>query len=64
MLWPPMQLLKRLREKSIRFVQQVRTLSRSAARAVKPWRRQAILDEAEAERLDRIRNPSKYLGKS
>jgi len=26
-------------------------------------RRQAVLNVAEAERLDRIRNPSKYLGK-
>jgi hypothetical protein len=31
--------------------------------AFKQNRQQAVLNVAEAERLDRIRNPSKYLGK-
>ncbi len=31
--------------------------------AVRQRRRQVILDGNEVERLDRIRNPSKYLGK-
>jgi hypothetical protein len=31
--------------------------------AVKQWRRQTVVNEREAERIDRIRNPSKYLGK-
>ena len=31
--------------------------------AVQQRRQQAILNEREAERLDRIRNPAKYLGK-
>ena len=31
--------------------------------ALKQRRRQFALDVIEAERLDRIRNPSKYLGK-
>jgi hypothetical protein len=31
--------------------------------AFKQRRRQAELDELEVERLDRIRNPEKYLGK-
>lgn len=31
--------------------------------ALKQRRRQIVLDAAEAERLDRIRNPSDYLGK-
>ena len=35
----------------------------SVAIAVKQRRRQAVLNELEAERLDRLRNPSKYLGK-
>jgi hypothetical protein len=33
------------------------------ANSLKGRRRQTVLDEREAERLDRIRNPSKYLGK-
>jgi hypothetical protein len=31
--------------------------------AIKGRRRQTVLDERESERLDRIRNPWKYLGK-
>jgi len=31
-------------------------------RALLRWRRRAVQDRLEAERLDRIRNPSKYLG--
>jgi len=38
-------------------------LPRSLANAGKERRRQSVLDELEAERLDRLRNPSKYLGK-
>jgi len=33
------------------------------ANAVKQRRRQIVLNELEAERLDRIRNPLKHLGK-
>ena len=33
------------------------------ANVVRQRQRQVVLDENEAERLDRIRNPSKYLGK-
>jgi hypothetical protein len=32
-------------------------------KAIKQKRQQAVVNENEAERLDRIRNPSKYLGK-
>lgn len=59
-----MSFLKLLRQESVRFARQARTLSQAAALAVKQWRRQPVLDALEAERLDRIRNPSKYLGKS
>jgi hypothetical protein len=38
-------------------------IPQTVARAARQRRRQVILDEQEAERLDRIRNPSKYLGK-
>ncbi|MGB7769735.1 MAG: hypothetical protein WBN22_12905 [Verrucomicrobiia bacterium] len=37
--------------------------SQALVNTVKQRRRQSVLDESEAERLDRIRNPSKYLGK-
>jgi hypothetical protein len=33
------------------------------ANAARQRQRRIVLDENEAERLDRIRNPSKYLGK-
>ena len=38
-------------------------LPRAVADAFKRRQRRADLDELEVERLDRIRNPSKYLGK-
>jgi hypothetical protein len=44
-------------------VKQVWLLPQSVANAVNQRRRQVVLNELEAERLDRIRNPSKYLGK-
>jgi hypothetical protein len=45
------------------LVKQVWLLPQSVANAVNQRRRQVVLNELEAERLDRIRNPSKYLGK-
>ena len=47
----------------IQLLKQAWLLPQSVAIAVKQRRRQNVLDEVEAERLDRIRNPSKYLGK-
>ena len=47
----------------IRLTKEAWLLPRSIGNAVKQRRRQIVLDELEAERLDRIRNPSKYLGK-
>ena len=38
-------------------------LPQTIANAVKQRRQQVVLNELEAERLDRIRNPSKYRGK-
>jgi len=46
-----------------RFVKQTCFLPQTVAIAIKQRRLQATLDENEAERLDRIRNPSKYRGK-
>jgi hypothetical protein len=47
----------------LQLVKQVWLLPQSVANAVNQRRRQVVLNELEAERLDRIRNPSKYLGK-
>ncbi len=47
----------------IQLVKQTWLLPQSVVNAVKQRRRQGVLNELEAERLDRIRNPSKYLGK-
>ena len=47
----------------IHLVKQAWMLPQSLANASQQKRRQIVLDELEAERLDRLRNPSKYLGK-
>ena len=47
----------------IQVVKQAWFLPQSFAIAAKQRRRQIVLDELEVERLDRIRNPSKYRGK-
>ena len=47
----------------LQLIKQVWLLPQSVANAVNQRRRQVVLNEHEAERLDRIRNPSKYLGK-
>ena len=47
----------------LQLVKQVWLLPQSFANAVKQRRRQVAWNEHESERLDRIRNPSKYLGK-
>ncbi len=45
------------------MVKQAGLLPQSVAKAVKQRRRQIVLDGRKVERLDRIRNPSKYRGK-
>ena len=47
----------------IQLIKQAWSLPQSVAIAAKQRRRRTVLSEREAERLDRIRNPSKYLGK-
>lgn len=47
----------------IRVVKQAWLFPQSVARVLIVKRRQLVLDEHEIERLDRLRNPSKYLGK-
>ena len=59
-----MNFLKLLWRDGVRFLDQACGLPRAAALALKHSRRRSVLNALEAERLDRIRNPSKYLGKS
>jgi hypothetical protein len=47
----------------IQLVKQAWLFPQSVAHAVRQRRLQVVRNELEAERLDRIRNPSKYLGK-
>jgi hypothetical protein len=47
----------------IQLVKQVWFLPRSIANASRQKQARIVWNEHEAERLDRIRNPSKYLGK-
>ena len=58
-----MHALKLIREKTVRLVKQVLRLPSFFANALRQRWRQFALNALEAERLDRIRNPSKYLGK-
>ena len=44
------------------IIQRVKQTCEFPRNALKQRRWQIVLDEREAERLDRIRNPSKYLG--
>jgi hypothetical protein len=47
----------------VQLVKQAWFLPQTFAQSVRQRRRLAARNELEAERLDRIRNPSKYLGK-
>jgi hypothetical protein len=47
----------------IQLVKQAWSLPQTVAFALKQRRRQLVLNAHEVERLDRIRNPSKYVGK-
>ena len=58
-----MNTLKLICRTIIQLVKQAWLLPQSVANAVKQRRLLVVRDELEAERLDRIRNPSKYLGK-
>jgi len=58
-----MRTLKLIGLTIVHLVKQAWSLPQSLANAGKDRRRQIVLDELEAERLDRIRNPSKYRGK-
>jgi hypothetical protein len=47
----------------IQLVKQVCQIPQNIGKAVKRRQQQAVLNEREAERRDRILNPSKYRGK-
>ena len=58
-----MEIFKRMGQVLISAWREFWLLPRSVCTALRLWRREAALEALEAERLDRIRNPSKYLGK-
>jgi len=58
-----MQTLKLICLTVLQLLKQVLLFPQSVTNAFKQRRRQVVLNEHEAERLDRIRNSSKYLGK-
>jgi hypothetical protein len=58
-----MSLLKPIFLTLVQLVKQAWSLPASIATAVRQRQRQIIRNELEIERLDRIRHPSKYLGK-
>jgi hypothetical protein len=58
-----MKILKLVCLTIIQLIKQVLLLPQTIANAAKQRRQQVVLNEHEVERLDRIRNPSKYLGK-
>jgi hypothetical protein len=58
-----MHLLKLFFQTTVGLFKQAWLFPHFVAAELKQRRRQFALDVLEAERLDRIRNPSKYLGK-
>jgi hypothetical protein len=58
-----MRVLKFVFQGTASLLKQAWLLPHSVAAALRQRRRQFALNALEAERLDRIRNPSKYLGK-
>ena len=58
-----MNALKQIYLTIIQLFKRVCLLPQTIANVSKQRQHQTALDELEAERIDRIRNPSKYLGK-
>ncbi len=58
-----MHILKLICQATVGLFKQACLFPHFVAAALKQRRRQFGLNALEAERLDRIRNPSKYLGK-
>jgi len=58
-----MQILKLIGQGIASLIKQVWFLPQCIALALKQKRERVVLDAFETERLDRLRNPSKYVGK-
>ncbi len=58
-----MKILKLIGVTFVQAIKNVRALPKTIANAIKHRQQQSIINELETERLDRIRNPSKYRGK-
>jgi hypothetical protein len=58
-----MHALKLIRQRTVGLFKQAFRLPSVFANSLRHRRRQFALNALEAERLDRIRNPSKYLGR-
>ena len=58
-----MRALKLIHQRTVGFFKQAFRFPSFLANAFRYRRRQFALNALEAERLDRIRNPSKYLGR-
>jgi hypothetical protein len=58
-----MKILKQIGLTLAEWIKQLCALPGTVAKAFKQHKLQAGLNELEAERLDRIRNPEKYRGK-
>ena len=58
-----MNRLKHIGLTLVQLAKQARALPRVMADSLRQRQVQKVLDERETERLDRIRNPSKYRGK-
>lgn len=56
-------MLKHICQTFMQLANQVCSFPKAVANVIRHRRQQVVLNELEAERLDRIRNPSKYLGK-
>lgn len=59
----PLRLLKLVCLTIIELAKQAWSLPGMVATSIRNWRREAKVEKTEAERIDRIRHPSKYLGK-
>jgi len=62
-LLPKMQVLKFICRTMVRLLKALLRLPHSVAFVLQQRRDRSALDVLEAERLDRIRHPAKYLGK-
>ena len=58
-----MHILKYICLTVVQLAKQVWALPKAIATGFRNWRQEVAWSEAEADRLDRIRHPSKYLGK-